>query len=763
MVGLPLLDEQPRPASVHEVTSRCRTQWALVALVVVYLGLGLVYSVVTPLYEAPDESYHYAFVWHLARNRALPVQDALAPGPWAQEGGQPPLYYALAALVSGWAKGDPAELLRPNPHADIGVALPDGNANMVVHSSAESFPYQGAASAIHLVRWFSLALGAVTVCAAYRIGLEALPHRPLVALATAGMVAFTPMFAYVSGTANNDNLAIALATVTVWLLLRLQRLPSTPGRWAAVGVLMGLACLTKLNGLTLLPLAGLTLLWVSWRRREGKRLLWNGFCCLVPVLAISGWWYVRNLRLYGDPLGLNAFVAIAGPRRAGFDLASLATEWPSFAMSYWGVYGWMNVVAPAWYYQLLSWLPRLALLGLALGLVKRLWLWHPASANRVFLLVLLALWPAGVSLSIVRWSLMTPASQGRLLFPAIAATSFWLALGLASWFPKRLGDRPVLVAPALLLALAVWVPWGVIAPAYARPALMTDAQIRAVANRLDCSFQGQVERLGYELPAQAVQPGDWVPVTLYWRAQAAMSEDYSVFVHLLDARRVMIAQRDRYPGRGLYPTSQWRPGDALADTYYLRLPANLRKPSDLEVEVGLYRATGGTRLQAVNADGQALGNRVSLGRIRVRPASCTAAMAQRQQRFADHIALLGYALDRRTVRPGETLHLTLFWQADGTPQADYTVFTHLLGADDTMLAQEDAPPWGGEAPTSTWTAGQTLCDTYALTVRDDAQAGEARLEVGLYRAETLERLPLLGTDGLPQGESILLEIVRIEP
>ena len=245
--------------------------------------------------------------------------------------------------------------------------------------------------------------------------------------------------------------------------------------------------------------------------------------------------------------------------------------------------------------------------------------------------------------------------------------------------------------------------------------------------------------------------------------QAAMSEDYSVFVHLFDARRVLIAQRDRYPGRGLFPTSQWRPGDALADTYYLRIPPDLAKPADLSIDVGLYRAAHGSRLRVLDADGKAVGDSISLGQISVRPASCAREIKPVQQRFADHIALQGYNLDHQTVRPGETIHLTLFWRADGIPEADYTVFTHLLGAGDAMLGQEDAPPWGGEAPTSTWTAGRTLCDTYALTVRDDAPAGDARLVVGLYNPATMERLSPLGPDGLPHGDSILLGTVQIGP
>ena len=104
-MGVPPLDHRYKPSSGQQVLARPRAQRVLLVLMVLYVALGVVYSVVTPLYEAPDELYHYALVRHLAEGGGLPVQDPAAPGPWMQEGGQPPLYYALAALAVGWVRG----------------------------------------------------------------------------------------------------------------------------------------------------------------------------------------------------------------------------------------------------------------------------------------------------------------------------------------------------------------------------------------------------------------------------------------------------------------------------------------------------------------------------------------------------------------------------------------------------------------------------------------------------------------------------------
>src|SRR6185295_1632076 len=93
----------------------------LSAILFGFILLGVTYSVVTPLFEAPDELYHYALIDYLAAHWALPIQPP-APGAlvgrWAQEGSQPPLAYGLAALlVARIAPKDLAVIAQPNPYA----------------------------------------------------------------------------------------------------------------------------------------------------------------------------------------------------------------------------------------------------------------------------------------------------------------------------------------------------------------------------------------------------------------------------------------------------------------------------------------------------------------------------------------------------------------------------------------------------------------------------------------------------------------------
>jgi len=92
---------------------------------------------------------------------------------------------------------------------------------------------------------------------------------------------------------------------------------------------------------------------------------------------------------------------------------------------------------------------------------------------------------------------------------------------------------------------------------------------------------------------------------------------------------------------------------------------------------------------------------------------------------------------------GGPLAVTLFWEALGTPQRDYTVFVQLLSPDDRVIAQHDGYPDTGRWPTSTWVSGQTIADRHDLTFSDPGYRGPVRLIAGLYDSATMQRL---GTD-----------------
>ncbi len=109
-----------------------RRRWAVCLLVVTFLAVGTVYNLTTPLFEAPDEQWHFAFVQHLATGGGLPVYGHDPQAAYRAEGFQPPLYYLTAAPfisridTSGWTG-----FAVLNPQAAIGLPNADRNKNAV--------------------------------------------------------------------------------------------------------------------------------------------------------------------------------------------------------------------------------------------------------------------------------------------------------------------------------------------------------------------------------------------------------------------------------------------------------------------------------------------------------------------------------------------------------------------------------------------------------------------------------------------------------
>jgi hypothetical protein len=128
----------------------------------------------------------------------------------------------------------------------------------------------------------------------------------------------------------------------------------------------------------------------------------------------------------------------------------------------------------------------------------------------------------------------------------------------------------------------------------------------------------------------------------------------------------------------------------------------------------------------------------------------------------DQILLLGYDITPQPIRPGETLHLTLYWQALAPMRRAYHVFTHLLGPEDQQAGQQDNMPLGGAAPTTCWVPGEVIADPYEIVVGSEVAPGEYTLETGFYLLETGQRLPTSGPAAAPEGRIILTTVSVVE-
>jgi len=727
-----------------------RARLALAALLLPYIMLAGGYALTNPLYESTDELRHFRYVRHIAVYHSLPVQRTGAP---RAQSHHPPLYYLLGALVCGWVPVAEDVYYAPakNPfwayrYWEVGV----DNKVQYLHSDDEDFPFHGITLAVYLVRWMTILIGAGVVWLTYLIGREVFPERPVLALGGAALVAFNPQFLYLSGAVNNDIPAALCGAAVLLVCVRLARNgPSLPTD-ATLGVLLGLALLTKFNLLGLLGVVGLAYAMAARRFRRWRSCLRGGIIVLGLAALISGGWFLRNWQLYGDPTGLNKVSELWSGRSVADNWWAIQQGLPYLWSSLWGRFGYGQVPLPQPVYRGLL---VACVLGMAGYLIPRR---GALSREVLVLLVGTVLIFAAV---VFYYMLIQPAgAMGRFLFPAFPAFATLLFLGLTRCLPRRGRCRHIwlvsLIVVAGMAVLAVYALVGVLAPAFTPPRPLRAAEIEAVPHPTDVQFGDVARVVGYDVRPTAVEPGGVVNVTVYWQTLARTEQPYAVFVHLLSEVGTMVAQRDTYPGLGRYPTTRWKPGVVFADTYRVPIPKTAYAPDEGIVQVGLY-LPGGARLVTPEGD-DAL--RLATVTIRPRPGELPNPL---DVNFGNQAMLVGYALDRRVVRPGQTIRLALYWRALAPMTRDYSVIAHVLGVENQVWADSSGWPVGGSEPTSRWKPGQVVEDVRDLTVGLTTPPSFYDLEVALYDEESGERLPVVAEDGHWLDDRVLLGKIRV--
>ena len=768
------------------------TNRILALILGLFILLGSVYALTTPVFEASDELWHYPMIRHLADGNPLPVQvtDPALAGPWKQEASQPPLYYYVGTAFTFWIDSSDMEEIRwLNPHVDNGISPPDGNINLAVHDSANS-AWEGTLLAVRIVRLVSVLMGATAVFLTYLIAKEIVPDRPDLVLGATATHAFTPMFLFISGAVNNDNLAIPLASLTVLLLIRtVTRQQRGLERWLLIGAVIGLALLTKEGTFGLIPLTGGAIFINRWQQNRkclsvrcllvlvGKSLLIFGLT-LIPAALIAGWWYARNIALYGDFLGWSAFIAVLGQRAQPASLAQLWDERQGFLMSYWGLFGGVNVPMAGWIYPILNRVMAISVVGffvyfgqtvlaykreMAMSKSRKTAVFNQLISTVLhfvehrFGLIIVLLFAAAVVYGLVQWATTTWSSQGRLVFTAISALNILMVLGLAGWLPRRWGRWAIGSLSLFLFTIAAAAPFLWIAPAYQPETyLITMGEVDSIA--LNHTFSDKIELVRYAIAQENVRPGDVMDVMLEWEVLEAMDADWSVFVHLIDpVLGVPIAQRDMYTGQGLRPTSLMADGELMRNYYQIVVPETATtsigaSPAELQLAVGLYHFETGERLAdpvtlatiPLNAADGALPNPTDIN-------------------FGDELALVGYSIAPRRAAAGEEMELLLYVKAKRPLSTNYTFFAQLVGDENKRWGSNDlAPPDG----TASWAVGDVQELRMPIAIAADTPADVYPIHLGVYTQTAdggFQRLQLVSGDGrITQDDFLLLTKIRVE-
>ena len=265
---------------------------------------------------------------------------------------------------------------------------------------------------------------------------------------------------------------------------------------------------------------------------------------------------------------------------------------------------------------------------------------------------------------------------------------------------------------------------------------------------LNRTVRAQLKLLGVEREAIEATTGETVNLALWWHATAFVP-DTTIRLELMggnDVGRILI--NNTQPVHDTYPFYSWETPQFLIDWQSLQVPDNI--PSGEYRLIARFR--DGAEATLAVAD---------LGPLRVTATERNFVVPDVERpypaTFGNEIDLLGYNLT--PLGKSGQYQLDLVWQAKTAPSRDYTVFVHLLQADGTCAPcvwQQDVMPQQNQYPTSRWLADEVVTDSYQVQIPPDTPSGSYRLEIGLYIAETGQRLQALQPDH-PEDNAIFLE------
>ncbi len=371
--------------------SRKITRHYFFAIFVLAFVIRVAYALVTPPFQAPDEYSHYSYVRFVHDFRQLPVQPNSAVQAEELEFHQPPLYYIVAAGLFG------------------STNLVDGRPLL-------------------LLRSMNILVSMLTILIVYYFASNVLGQKPFTVALICAAAALLPTYSYLSATMRNGVLATFFASLGFHLCAKavLDDEQQRDARWSWIGVVAGLAVLSKLSAIGFAGGAGFVLFLTSkdWRsvwRRAG----WFS----LGVLSTAGWWFARNWLLYSHWMKVieNGSGYVPPPVRWDHEKQSAITIFKTF----WAVFGRINEFHYADIYRFYWWFVALALVGIIRYVLQKR---HDLPRELAWFFAL----AIGVSLfSTFYYAHNYNSDQGRYLFPVLIPIATFIGIGISTLFPER--------------------------------------------------------------------------------------------------------------------------------------------------------------------------------------------------------------------------------------------------------------------------------------------------------------------------------------
>lgn len=305
-----LVRRQPRASPAEARTGRVpRVAFVCAA---VAMGNAVVWAVVTPSFQVPDEPIHVGYAQWLAETGRLPRTDVAK----LKESVFAPDYQAVLEAMPFSMEGKPSwseqqeRDLRRQLDGDLSRRAETGAWTAAIYPplyyAFQAVPARLGSPLSPLDRLFLLRLGSAllagfTVLFVFQFLRELLPATPWAWTVGALAVAFQPVFGFIGGGVNNDNLLFTVSALLLALLARAFRRGLSPRLGVAVGATLAAGVLTKPAMYGLLPGAALGLLLLAWRglRREDRQPLRGAALAGMVFLAATVTWYVVDATVFG--------------------------------------------------------------------------------------------------------------------------------------------------------------------------------------------------------------------------------------------------------------------------------------------------------------------------------------------------------------------------------------------------------------------------------------------------------------------------------
>lgn len=703
------------------IFDRLRPHSGFLLLLLILLFVVRLYAAAIPTYEGPDETEHVAYILWLRQKAVLPNPVTDFETDLRQQASQSPLYYMLMAGFSHLLPFD-YEGIEVEPAVNPWRSYPaprhsPDNRNAFLmseqgHSLDNTLREQ--ITAVYLLRLISPLFGIVTLTAVYAAGMLLWNDRRWALVATI-IVGFTPQLLQSFTIVNNDNAVIAFGALTITSSLYLARHPQSRYTVILAGVMMGFAALSKANGLLLwaTPAVALIVGWRQYKRSNRTLLVQFGLLLLTAFLA-GGWWYLRSLILYGDPLGVSTHQQTTWAAQQAPTITAAAAELPGILLSIWANFGWYSIFAPDWAYLL----PLAAIVVGAVG-----WMRTHLNPEGLVLLITVVI---GL-LSLIAWLWVSTFVPGRLFLPFYPALVLLVVVGLRRferlrfWWAGAFGALAVMIIPTTLY------------PAFNPPRLFDAVPENLIGTPLRF---GEMEFLGYRLEDDLLAPNTQKLMTLCWRApEYDLNVPYAFALHIPDADNRLIGGRDSYPGMGKY--TRWQGGKSFCDRFYMPIGDGVQPTHVYPLRLTLYDVETQQELEAFSPDGT---RTHIIGYVRTAADKMMSESPPQSYvaRFGD-ITLLDAKL--------ADAQFTLEWGVLDAPRRPLKVFIHLIDDTGEIQAQVDQAMGGENYPSWAWNPREQITDTMMLPFDQLTPGSSYRLLIGVYDAVTLERLSAVDLQG----------------